>query len=185
MCKLLQKYNGGTRCRTNELPHPCSKESTFSQEAGAVVWALEHFAEYTQGYHVIVQCDHINISFFVKKSAMSPFRTCAPLSKLVVTTTQGFQYNSDSASSALPPPPPPPPCAAVAPFTARSVHDIPGEIFKAKCFRAARIATSIHAARCDRAALCVLLASMRLFIARSTLIDGSSECEKRQSLWHI
>jgi transposase InsO family protein len=43
--------------------------STFSQEASTVVWALERFAEYTQGYHVIVECDHRNISF-VKKSAM-------------------------------------------------------------------------------------------------------------------
>ncbi len=43
--------------------------STFSQEASTVVWALERFNEYTQGYHVIVECDHRNISF-VKKSAM-------------------------------------------------------------------------------------------------------------------
>jgi hypothetical protein len=43
--------------------------STFSQEASTVVWALERFAEYTQGYHTIVECDHRNISF-VKKSAM-------------------------------------------------------------------------------------------------------------------
>jgi hypothetical protein len=43
--------------------------STFSQEASTVVWALERFSEYTQGYHVIVECDHRNISF-VKKSAM-------------------------------------------------------------------------------------------------------------------
>jgi hypothetical protein len=43
--------------------------STFSQEASTVVWALERFAEYTQGYHTIVECDHKNISF-VKKSAM-------------------------------------------------------------------------------------------------------------------
>ena len=43
--------------------------STFSQEAGTVVWALERFAEYTQGYHVIVECDHRNISF-VKRSSM-------------------------------------------------------------------------------------------------------------------
>jgi hypothetical protein len=43
--------------------------ATFSQEASTVVWALERFAEYTQGYHTIVECDHRNISF-VKKSAM-------------------------------------------------------------------------------------------------------------------
>ncbi len=43
--------------------------STFSQEASTVVWALERFSEYTQGYHVIVECDHRNISF-VQKSAM-------------------------------------------------------------------------------------------------------------------
>lgn len=43
--------------------------STFSQEASTVVWALERFAEYTQGYHTIVECDHRNISF-VKRSAM-------------------------------------------------------------------------------------------------------------------
>lgn len=43
--------------------------STFSQEASTVVWALERFAEYTQGYHVIVECDHRNISY-VKRSAM-------------------------------------------------------------------------------------------------------------------
>jgi hypothetical protein len=43
--------------------------STFQQEASTVVWALERFLEYTQGYHVIVECDHRNISF-VKRSAM-------------------------------------------------------------------------------------------------------------------
>lgn len=43
--------------------------STFSQEASTVVWALERFQEYTQGYHTIVECDHRNISY-VKKSAM-------------------------------------------------------------------------------------------------------------------
>jgi hypothetical protein len=43
--------------------------STFSQEASTVVWALERFAEYTQGYHTIVECDHRNISF-VKRSSM-------------------------------------------------------------------------------------------------------------------
>lgn len=43
--------------------------STFAQEASTVVWALERFAEFTQGYHVVVECDHRNISF-VKKSAM-------------------------------------------------------------------------------------------------------------------
>jgi hypothetical protein len=41
--------------------------STFQQEASTVVWALERFLEYTQGYHV--ECDHRNISF-VKRSAM-------------------------------------------------------------------------------------------------------------------
>jgi hypothetical protein len=45
------------------------KWSTFSQEASTVVWALERFAEYIQGYHVIVECDHRNISF-VKRSSM-------------------------------------------------------------------------------------------------------------------
>lgn len=34
-----------------------------------MVWALERFSEFTQGYHVVVECDHRNISF-VKKSAM-------------------------------------------------------------------------------------------------------------------
>jgi len=43
--------------------------STFAQEASTVVWALERFAEFTQGYHVVVECDHRNISF-VKRSAM-------------------------------------------------------------------------------------------------------------------
>jgi len=43
--------------------------STFQQEASTVVWALERFLEYTQGYHVIVECDHRNISF-VKRSSM-------------------------------------------------------------------------------------------------------------------
>ena len=43
--------------------------STFQQEASTVVWALERFREFTQGYHVIVECDHRNISF-VKRSAM-------------------------------------------------------------------------------------------------------------------
>lgn len=43
--------------------------STFAQEASTVVWALERFQEFTQGYHVVVECDHRNISF-VKKSAM-------------------------------------------------------------------------------------------------------------------
>jgi hypothetical protein len=43
--------------------------STFQQEASTVVWALERFMEFTQGYHVIVECDHRNISF-VKRSAM-------------------------------------------------------------------------------------------------------------------
>lgn len=43
--------------------------STFQQEASTVVWALERFLEFTQGYHVIVECDHRNISF-VKRSAM-------------------------------------------------------------------------------------------------------------------
>ena len=43
--------------------------STFQQEASTVVWALERFREFTMGYHVIVECDHRNISF-VKRSAM-------------------------------------------------------------------------------------------------------------------
>ncbi len=43
--------------------------STFQQEASTVVWALERFREFTQGYHVIVECDHRNISF-VKRSSM-------------------------------------------------------------------------------------------------------------------
>ena len=43
--------------------------STFAQEASTVVWSLERFAEFTQGYHVVVECDHRNISF-VKKSSM-------------------------------------------------------------------------------------------------------------------
>jgi hypothetical protein len=43
--------------------------STFQQEAATVVWSLQRFHEYTQGYHCIVECDHRNISF-VKKSAM-------------------------------------------------------------------------------------------------------------------
>jgi hypothetical protein len=43
--------------------------STFQQEASTVVWALERFTEFTQGYNVIVECDHRNISF-VKRSSM-------------------------------------------------------------------------------------------------------------------
>jgi hypothetical protein len=43
--------------------------STFQQEASTVVWALERFLEFTQGYNVIVECDHRNISF-VKRSSM-------------------------------------------------------------------------------------------------------------------
>jgi hypothetical protein len=43
--------------------------STFQQEASTVVWALERFREFTQGYHVVVECDHKNISF-VKRSTM-------------------------------------------------------------------------------------------------------------------
>jgi hypothetical protein len=43
--------------------------STFQQEASTVVWALERFREFTQGYHVICECDHRNISF-VKRSSM-------------------------------------------------------------------------------------------------------------------
>jgi len=43
--------------------------STFQQEASTVVWALERFLEYTQGYNVVVECDHRNISF-VKRSSM-------------------------------------------------------------------------------------------------------------------
>jgi hypothetical protein len=42
---------------------------TFQQEAGAVVWALEKFACFFQGYPVTVQSDHKNLSW-VKKSAM-------------------------------------------------------------------------------------------------------------------
>ena len=43
--------------------------STFQQEASTVVWALERFREFTQGYNVVVECDHRNISF-VKRSSM-------------------------------------------------------------------------------------------------------------------
>jgi transposase InsO family protein len=43
--------------------------STFQQEASTVVWALERFREFTQGYNVIIECDHRNISF-VKRSSM-------------------------------------------------------------------------------------------------------------------
>jgi hypothetical protein len=43
--------------------------STFQQEASTVVWALERFHEFTQGYHVLVETDHRNISF-VKRSSM-------------------------------------------------------------------------------------------------------------------
>jgi hypothetical protein len=33
-------------------------EYVFAGGQRTVVWALERFAEYTQGYHVIVECDH-------------------------------------------------------------------------------------------------------------------------------
>jgi hypothetical protein len=46
-----------------------TRYSTFQQEMGCVVWALERFAEYTMGYKVIVETDHRNISY-VKRSAM-------------------------------------------------------------------------------------------------------------------
>jgi hypothetical protein len=46
-----------------------TRYSTFQQEMGCVVWALERFQEYTMGYKVIVETDHRNISF-VKRSAM-------------------------------------------------------------------------------------------------------------------
>jgi hypothetical protein len=46
-----------------------TRYSTFQQEMGAVVWALERFLEYTQGYKVIVETDHRNIAY-VKRSAM-------------------------------------------------------------------------------------------------------------------
>jgi hypothetical protein len=46
-----------------------TRYSTFQQEMGAVVWALERFLEYTQGYKVIVETDHRNISY-VKRSIM-------------------------------------------------------------------------------------------------------------------
>jgi hypothetical protein len=42
---------------------------TFQQEAAAVVWALEKFSNFHQGYHVTVQSDHKNLSW-IKKSAM-------------------------------------------------------------------------------------------------------------------
>jgi len=46
-----------------------TRYSTFQQEAGAIVWALERFKEYTLGHHVIVETDHKNLSY-VKKSTM-------------------------------------------------------------------------------------------------------------------
>lgn len=46
-----------------------TRYSTFQQEMGCVVWALERFQEYIMGYNVIVETDHRNISF-VKRSAM-------------------------------------------------------------------------------------------------------------------
>jgi hypothetical protein len=46
-----------------------TRYSTFQQEMGAVVWSLERFQEYTQGYKVIVETDHRNIAY-VKRSAM-------------------------------------------------------------------------------------------------------------------
>ena len=42
---------------------------TFQQEAAAVVWSLEKFANFHQGHHVIVQSDHRNLSW-IKKTAM-------------------------------------------------------------------------------------------------------------------
>ncbi len=42
---------------------------TFQQEAAAVVWSLEKFSNFHQGYHVIVQSDHKNLSW-IKKTAM-------------------------------------------------------------------------------------------------------------------
>ena len=42
---------------------------TFQQEAAAVVWSLEKFANFHQGHHVIVQSDHKNLSW-VKRTAM-------------------------------------------------------------------------------------------------------------------
>ena len=46
-----------------------TRYSTFQQEAGAIVWALERFKEYTLGHHVIVETDHKNLSY-VKRSTM-------------------------------------------------------------------------------------------------------------------
>ena len=43
--------------------------NTFQQEAAVIVWSLEKFAEYFQGYPVTVQSDHKNLSW-VKRSAM-------------------------------------------------------------------------------------------------------------------
>ena len=43
--------------------------NTFQQEAAVIVWSLEKFAEYFQGYPVVVQSDHRNLSW-VKRSAM-------------------------------------------------------------------------------------------------------------------
>ena len=42
---------------------------TFQQEAAAVVWSLEKFANFHQGHHVTVQSDHKNLSW-IKKTAM-------------------------------------------------------------------------------------------------------------------
>ena len=42
---------------------------TFQQEAAAVVWSLEKFSAFHQGYHVTVQSDHKNLSW-IKKTAM-------------------------------------------------------------------------------------------------------------------
>jgi hypothetical protein len=42
---------------------------TFQQEAAAVVWSLEKFANFHQGHHVTVQSDHKNLSW-IKRSAM-------------------------------------------------------------------------------------------------------------------
>jgi len=42
---------------------------TFQQEAAAVVWSLEKFANFHQGHHVIVQSDHKNLSW-IKRTVM-------------------------------------------------------------------------------------------------------------------
>ena len=42
---------------------------TFQQEAAAVVWSLEKFANFHQGHHVIVQSDHKNLAW-IKRTIM-------------------------------------------------------------------------------------------------------------------